>query len=74
LRPRLHQILQDRHAVLAGQEKVQDHELVPACPGHLEPAMAVRSAVDTEPLGRKGAGHEVHDARLVVDDQHLRHG
>ena len=64
------QLAQDLEAALAGQQQVEDHAVVVAGEGPLEPLLPVGGDVHHEALGLERAGQERADSCLVLDDQY----
>src|SRR3954451_6302378 len=74
LRPGLDGPAQHAHAADAGHHQVEHDEVVAAGASELQATGAVRGAVDRQPVGGKGAGDEVGDLRLIIDDKYSWHG
>ena len=65
------QLGEETEPVEAGQQQIEDDELVRLGQRCCEPRGAVFDAVDDEPLGLEPEPQELEDPRLVLDDQDL---
>jgi hypothetical protein len=53
--------------------EVEQHQVVVAAAGHLEPAAAVGGAVDLDAGQGQGPGHHLADSRFVLDHKEPLH-
>ena len=64
------QLPQRVQAAAAGQQQVEDHEVVVARQRPREALLAVRDHVDAEALGLERAGEEGANPRLILNNQY----